>query len=96
MAKIRGQALVTNLRGVLVVTPWVAYLGAADVALSLLLPVKLFAPNLVYNLSSYIALPAACARSELTAGGANILGSSTIFATRQALQPNAPIASGEE
>ncbi|CAJ2501592.1 Uu.00g044450.m01.CDS01 [Anthostomella pinea] len=45
----------TNLRGVALVAPWVMYLGAADIALSLLLPVKLFAPDLVYRVSSWIA-----------------------------------------
>ncbi|KAI4602724.1 hypothetical protein KJ359_007942 [Pestalotiopsis sp. 9143b] len=44
-----------NFRGALIVAPWVAWLGAADVALSLLLPLKLIAPNTVYNLSSCIA-----------------------------------------
>ncbi|KAI1872667.1 hypothetical protein JX265_005547 [Neoarthrinium moseri] len=48
-------ALLGNLRGAFIVAPWVGYLALADVALSLLLPVKLIAPNLVYNISSGIA-----------------------------------------
>lgn len=48
-------SLWNNFRGALIVAPWVAWLGAADVALSLLLPLKLIAPNTVYNLSSCIA-----------------------------------------
>ncbi|KAI0482315.1 1-acyl-sn-glycerol-3-phosphate acyltransferase [Xylariaceae sp. FL0804] len=45
----------TNARGIALVAPWVLYLGAADLGLSLLLPLKLFAPNLAYRLSSWIA-----------------------------------------
>jgi 1-acyl-sn-glycerol-3-phosphate acyltransferase len=45
----------TDLRGVLIVFPWVLWLGVADIALSLLLPFKLFAPDAVYNISSLIA-----------------------------------------
>ncbi|KAH9909321.1 1-acyl-sn-glycerol-3-phosphate acyltransferase [Xylariomycetidae sp. FL2044] len=48
-------SLYNNVRGALIVAPWVLYLGGADVALSLLLPVKLFAPDFVYHLSSVIA-----------------------------------------
>ncbi|KAI0016460.1 1-acyl-sn-glycerol-3-phosphate acyltransferase [Xylariomycetidae sp. FL0641] len=44
-----------NLRGAVILAPWVLYLGAADLALSLLLPFKLFAPDLVYRISSWIA-----------------------------------------
>ncbi|KAK8049717.1 hypothetical protein PG994_011447 [Apiospora phragmitis] len=47
--------LLTHLRGLLIVLPWVLYLGAADLVLCLLLPVKAFAPDFVYELSSHIA-----------------------------------------
>jgi 1-acyl-sn-glycerol-3-phosphate acyltransferase len=49
------RSFFNNLRGGFLVAPWLLYLGAADVVLSLLLPVKLVAPTLVYNLSSRIA-----------------------------------------
>jgi 1-acyl-sn-glycerol-3-phosphate acyltransferase len=48
-------ALLANLRGAIIVAPWLAYLFLADIALSLLLPVKLAAPDAVYNISSWIA-----------------------------------------
>lgn len=47
--------LLASLRGALIVAPWLAWLAVADVALSLLLLVKLFAPDLVYDISSWIA-----------------------------------------
>lgn len=47
--------ILANLRGALLVAPWLLYLGLADILLSLLLPVKPLAPDLVYNLSSWIA-----------------------------------------
>ncbi|KAI1504457.1 1-acyl-sn-glycerol-3-phosphate acyltransferase [Biscogniauxia marginata] len=48
-------SLYTNLRAILITTPWVFCLGVADILLSLLLLVKPFAPDLVYNVSSTIA-----------------------------------------
>lgn len=48
-------SLYNHVRGALIVAPWVVWLGVADVALSLLLLIKAFAPDLVYNLSSAIA-----------------------------------------
>lgn len=48
-------SLITNLRGVVIVAPWVIWLAVADITLSLLLPIKPFAPTVVYNLSSWIA-----------------------------------------
>lgn len=48
-------ALYYHLRGASIVAPWIAYLTAADLALSLLLPFKPFAPTFVFNLSSRIA-----------------------------------------
>ncbi|KAI5861863.1 1-acyl-sn-glycerol-3-phosphate acyltransferase [Durotheca rogersii] len=47
--------LPANLRGVVLVAPWILYLAVSDVALSLLLPVKTFAPDFVYRASSLIA-----------------------------------------
>jgi 1-acyl-sn-glycerol-3-phosphate acyltransferase len=47
--------IVANARGVALLSPWIASLLAADVALSLLLPVSFVTPTLVYNLSSRIA-----------------------------------------
>lgn len=44
-----------NLRGIVLVAPWVLYLAVCDLALSLLLVVKIFAPDLVYRASSRIA-----------------------------------------
>lgn len=48
-------ALQTHLRGLALTVPWVLYLLLADIALSLLLPLKLISPHLVYNTSSLIA-----------------------------------------
>lgn len=50
MAKI-----LTHIRGLILVAPWLAYLLVADLLLSLLLPFKLLSPNTIYNLSSRIA-----------------------------------------
>ena len=44
-----------TIRGVLLVTPWVAHLFLADLCLSALLPVSVVFPNLVYSVSSKIA-----------------------------------------
>ncbi|QPG99253.1 hypothetical protein C2857_001314 [Epichloe festucae Fl1] len=43
-------------RGILITLPWVLYLLLADILLSLLLPLALFAPRSVYDASSLIAL----------------------------------------
>ena len=53
MARV-GNAL-TAARGAALVLPWLLYLCLADVALSLLLLLKPFFPDLVYDLSSAIA-----------------------------------------
>ncbi|KAK0632578.1 1-acyl-sn-glycerol-3-phosphate acyltransferase [Immersiella caudata] len=50
-----AQLLLTHIRGLTIVTPWLLYLLSADALLSFLLPFKLFFPNTVYNLSSRIA-----------------------------------------
>ncbi|KAF2808619.1 uncharacterized protein BDZ99DRAFT_59569 [Mytilinidion resinicola] len=44
-----------QLRGLALLLPWTAYLLGADVVLSLLLPLKLLFPTLVFNASSLIA-----------------------------------------
>ncbi|KKO97812.1 acyltransferase [Trichoderma harzianum] len=49
------RSLITHVRGILLTAPWFLYLFLADVALSLLLPLKPLAPELVYNLSSRLA-----------------------------------------
>ncbi|KAI1329650.1 1-acyl-sn-glycerol-3-phosphate acyltransferase [Xylariaceae sp. FL0255] len=49
------RSLYIHVRAVVLVTPWVVYLGVADVWLSALLLVKPFAPTLVYHVSSTIA-----------------------------------------
>ena len=51
----RGN-IVTHLRGLIIFLPWLAWLGIADLLLSLLLPVRLVAPDLVYNISSRVAV----------------------------------------
>ncbi|KAI0175635.1 1-acyl-sn-glycerol-3-phosphate acyltransferase [Hypoxylon sp. FL1284] len=56
MATLAG--LPTDLRGVLLMAPWIVHLAVCDLALSLLLPVKLIAPDLVYRASSRIAFSA--------------------------------------
>lgn len=43
------------VRGVLIVTPWLASLCLVDIAVSLLLPVKFIFPDFVYNASSRLA-----------------------------------------
>lgn len=50
-----NRSLITHIRGILLTAPWFLYLFLADVALSLLLPLKPLAPELVYNLSSRLA-----------------------------------------
>ena len=45
----------THLRGLVLIAPFVTYLCAADIALSLMLPLKPIFPKLVYNVSSRIA-----------------------------------------
>lgn len=49
------RSLITHVRGILLTAPWFLYLFLADVALSLLLPLKPLAPELVYSLSSRLA-----------------------------------------
>jgi 1-acyl-sn-glycerol-3-phosphate acyltransferase len=51
------SALRIGLRGVALTAPFVACLFLADVLLSLLLPVKVLAPEFVYHASSSIASP---------------------------------------
>ncbi|KAL0254307.1 hypothetical protein SLS55_009781 [Diplodia seriata] len=59
LATARSRALLVHaarsLRGVAVLTPWLAYLLGVDLLLSLLLPLKTFAPTPVYNVSSALA-----------------------------------------
>lgn len=45
----------TDLRGLLIVTPWVLYLVVMDLILSILLPISYLFPNWVYNASSFVA-----------------------------------------
>lgn len=45
----------TDLRGLLVVTPWALYLVVMDLILSILLPISYLFPNWVYNASSFVA-----------------------------------------
>ena len=47
--------LYVSLRGIAIISPWLAHLLAADAALSLLLPVTLVAPNSSYDVASAIA-----------------------------------------
>jgi 1-acyl-sn-glycerol-3-phosphate acyltransferase len=49
------HTLHTALRGLAIVSPWLAHLLAADVALSLLLPISVIAPTSTYNIASAIA-----------------------------------------
>ncbi len=44
-----------NLRGAVIITPWLLHLVGTDLLLSLLLPVSFVAPTAVYNLSSRLA-----------------------------------------
>ncbi|KAH8893813.1 1-acyl-sn-glycerol-3-phosphate acyltransferase [Thozetella sp. PMI_491] len=53
-ARAAGSPL-SHLRGLAITVPWLAWLLVADLLLSLLLLVKAFAPDLVYDLSSGIA-----------------------------------------
>ncbi|TDZ21925.1 1-acyl-sn-glycerol-3-phosphate acyltransferase delta [Colletotrichum sidae] len=48
-------SMLTHLRGAAILTPWVLWLLLADTVISLQLPLKLLAPNFVYNSSSRIA-----------------------------------------
>ncbi|KAF7541574.1 hypothetical protein G7Z17_g11912 [Cylindrodendrum hubeiense] len=52
----QSGSLRTHLRGLALTIPWVFSLFLADIALSLLLPLKLVSPRLVYDASSIIAL----------------------------------------
>ncbi|KAK4212986.1 hypothetical protein QBC37DRAFT_183097 [Rhypophila decipiens] len=47
--------LIRHLRGLGLLAPWLAWLLAADILLSLMLPLKFLKPDLAYNLSSRIA-----------------------------------------
>lgn len=47
--------MLTHLRGLVLTVPFVSYLLLADIALSLLLPLKFLAPRFVYDVSSRIA-----------------------------------------
>lgn len=49
------MSLIRQFRGLALTAPWLVYLLLADVALSLMLPLKALAPELVYDLSSRIA-----------------------------------------
>ena len=50
----RGS-LISHARGIAIVAPWILYLLFADILLSMLVPLKLLAPDVVYDLSSCIA-----------------------------------------
>jgi 1-acyl-sn-glycerol-3-phosphate acyltransferase len=45
----------TDLRGLLIVTPWALYLVVMDLILSTLLPISYLFPNWVYDASSFVA-----------------------------------------
>jgi 1-acyl-sn-glycerol-3-phosphate acyltransferase len=45
----------TDLRGLLIVTPWALYLVVMDLILSILLPISYLFPNWVYDVSSFVA-----------------------------------------
>lgn len=49
------RALLSLLRGVCLVAPWLVYLFASDILLSLLLPLSFVAPTAVFDMSSKIA-----------------------------------------
>ena len=49
------RTLVLGARCALYIVPWLAHLLVADIALSALLPVSVFFPDLCYNASSHIA-----------------------------------------
>jgi len=55
MAGASNANIFTHARGVVLVVPWLLYLLLADIALSSLLLLKPFAPDLVYDTSSFIA-----------------------------------------
>ncbi|UPK99328.1 hypothetical protein LCI18_010263 [Fusarium solani-melongenae] len=50
-----SSTLRNHMRGIVLTAPWVLYLFLADTVLSLLLPLKLFSPRLVYDASSQVA-----------------------------------------
>ncbi|KAL2684994.1 hypothetical protein Neosp_006087 [[Neocosmospora] mangrovei] len=50
-----SSSLRNHMRGIILTAPWVVYLFLADTVLSLLLPLKLFSPRLVYDASSQVA-----------------------------------------
>jgi 1-acyl-sn-glycerol-3-phosphate acyltransferase len=50
-----ARALLSLLRGLFLVAPWLLYLFASDIALSLLLPLSFVAPSAAYHVSSKIA-----------------------------------------
>ncbi|KZF23738.1 hypothetical protein L228DRAFT_282428 [Xylona heveae TC161] len=45
----------TTLRGTVILTPWIIYLGATNILLSLLLPFSFLFPTAVYDISSLLA-----------------------------------------
>lgn len=47
--------ILINLRGIVLVAPWVIHLAVCDLALSFLLLVKIFGLDLVHRVSSRIA-----------------------------------------
>ncbi|KAF2232268.1 hypothetical protein EV356DRAFT_488785 [Viridothelium virens] len=47
--------LYITLRGIAIISPWLARLFAADIALSLLLPISVAAPTSTYDIASFIA-----------------------------------------
>ncbi|KAK5459404.1 hypothetical protein LTS15_003532 [Exophiala xenobiotica] len=49
------RTVLTNLRGLCILTPWLLQLLATDLLLSLLLPWSLVAPTSAYNISSWLA-----------------------------------------
>lgn len=49
------MSLIRHVRGIALTAPWLLYLLLADIALSLMLPFKALAPELVYDVSSRIA-----------------------------------------
>lgn len=55
LTPFNAPVLLTTLRGVLIVAPWLLYLFLTDLALSALLPVSFFAPTTAYNVSSKLA-----------------------------------------
>ena len=52
-----AQVAYRNIRGFLILLPWLIHLLFADVLLSALLPISFFLPKVSYNLSSLIASP---------------------------------------